>query len=201
MSPEEFLKTPTPNVWLEAAANNEELLLVDHAHCERKAASSAMSLIFRHAERADICAKLSRIVREEMRHFEQVLGLIDSRGHQFRPLSPSRYAKSLHAFVRNLPGESDSDLFIVAAIIEARSCERFRCLLEVLEPKVADLYARLCDSEMRHFLTYLEMAESVTGQRNISERTTRLLKEDARLVTDEDSQFRFHSGSPSMEKH
>lgn len=201
MSPEEFLKAPTPNVWLEAAADNEELLLIDHAHCERKAASSAMSLIFRHAERADICARLSRIVREEMRHFEQVLGLIDSIGHKFRPLSPSRYAKSLHAFVRNLPGVSDSDLFIVAAIIEARSCERFRCLLKVLEPKVADLYARLCDSEERHFLTYLEMAESVTDQQNMSERTTRLLEEESRLVTDEDSQFRFHSGSPLMEKH
>lgn len=201
MSPEKFLKAPTPSVWLEAATDNEELLLIDHAHCERKAASSAMSLIFRYAERADICSRLSRIVREEMRHFEQVLGLIDSRGHQFRPLSPSRYAKSLHAFVRNLPGESDSDLLIVAAIIEARSCERFRCLLEILEPQVADLYARLCDSEERHFLTYLEMAESVTDQPNMSERTTRLLEEESRLVTDEDSQFRFHSGSPLMEKH
>lgn len=201
MSPEEFLKAPTPNVWLEAAADNEELLLIDHAHCERKAASSAMSLIFRHAERADICAKLSRIVREEMRHFEQVLSLIDSRGHQFRPLSPSRYAKSLHAFVRNLPGKSDSDLFIVAAIIEARSCERFRCLLEVLDPQVADLYVRLCDSEERHFLSYLEMAESVSDQQNLNARTTRLLQVELRLVTDEDTQFRFHSGSPLMEKH
>ncbi len=201
VSPEKFLEVPTPHTWVEAAANQEDLLLVDHAHCERKAASSALSLIYRHAGRADICTRLSRIVREEMRHFEQVLVLINSRGHQFRPLSPSRYAKSLHTFARSLPGESNSDLFIVAAIIEARSCERFRCLLEVLEPQVADLYARLSDSESRHFLSYLEMAEELADQHEISTRTMSLLKEESRLVTEEDSQFRFHSGSPSISKH
>lgn len=201
MTPENFLSVPTPQSWVEAAANQEELLLVDHAHCERKAASSAISLIYRHAGRADTCKRLSRIVREEMRHFEQVLALIDLRGHQFRALSPSRYAKSLHTFARNLPGESESDLFIVAAIIEARSCERFRCLLEVVEPQVADLYSRLCDSEARHFLTYVEMAESVEDKHEIGARTKSLLKEEARLVTEEDAQFRFHSGSPSISKH
>ena len=201
MSPEEFLDVPTPETWVQAAVNQEELLLIDHAHCERKAASSALSLIYRHAGRSDICNRLSRIVREEMRHFEQVLKLIDSRGHQFRSLSPSRYAKSLHAFARDLPGESDSDLFIVAAIIEARSCERFRCLLDVLEPQVADLYARLCDSEARHFLSYLEMAEGVAEKLDVSARTKSLLKEDARLVIEEDALFRFHSGSPSISKH
>lgn len=201
MSPEKFLKVPTPRSWLEAAADQEDLLLIDHAHCERKAASSALSLVYRHAGRADFCTRLSRIVREEMRHFEQVLVLMDSRGHQFRPLSPSRYAKSLHTFVRNLPGESNSDLFIVAAIIEARSCERFRCLLDVLAPQVADLYVRLCDSEARHFLSYLEMAEEVADQQDVSTRTMSLLMEETRLVTEEDAQFRFHSGPPSISKH
>lgn len=201
VSPEQFLNVATPRTWVEAASHNEELLLIDHAHCERKAASSALSLIYRHAERADICQRLSRIVREEMRHFEQVLGLIDSRGHQFRPLSPSRYAKSLHSFARSLAGDSDSDLFVVAAIIEARSCERFKCLLEVLEPQVAGLYARLCDSEARHFHSYLQMAEAVADQHDISTRTSSLLVEESRLVTEEDAQFRFHSGSPSTSKH
>ena len=201
LSPEKFLNVSTPESWIEAAVREEDLLLVDHAHCERKAASSALSLVYRHSERADICARLSRIVREEMRHFEQVLGLIESRGHKFRPLSPSRYAKGLHMFARGLPGESDSDLFIVAAIIEARSCERFRCLLEVLEPQVADLYARLCDSEQRHFLSYLEMAEKVSDRQSISARTSRLLEEESRLVTEKDTQFRFHSGCPSIAKH
>jgi tRNA-(ms[2]io[6]A)-hydroxylase len=201
LSPESFLNVSTPESWIKAAVNEEDLLLVDHAHCERKAASSALSLIYRHLGKTDICARLSRIVREEMRHFEQVLKLIESRGHKFRPLSPSRYAKSLHAFARGLPGESDSDLFIVAAIIEARSCERFRCLLEVVEPQVVDLYARLCDSEERHFLNYLEMAEAVSDQQSISTRTSRLVELESRLVTEEDAQFRFHSGSPSIAKH
>ena len=201
MSPAEFLKVPTPRSWLATAIQEEELLLVDHAHCERKAASSALSLIHRHAERRNICSHLSRIVREEMRHFEQVLDLIKSRGFEFRPLTSGRYARVLHSYIRGIPGDSKVDPFLVAAIIEARSCERFGCLVEIIEERVASLYARLCDSEARHFLSYLEMAHTIGDEQNIRMRLSRLLSEESRLITEADVLFRFHSGAPSIEKH
>lgn len=201
MSPEEFLRAPTPRTWLATAVAEEELLLVDHAHCERKAASSALSLIHRHAKRRDFCSRLSKIVREEMRHFEQVLELIKSKGFVFRPLTSGRYAKSLHSFSRSIPGRSESDAFLVAAIIEARSCERFRCLTEILAADVASLYARLCDSEARHFLSYLEMAHTIGDEQNVNTRMSMLLEEESRLIIEDDDQFRFHSGCPLIEKH
>lgn len=196
VTPEEFLKVSTPRTWLETAVTNEEVLLIDHAHCERKAANSALSLIHRHAKNAHLCLRLSRIVREEMRHFELVLKLIESRGHLFRPLSPSRYAGRLHTFAQCLPGKSESDPFIVAAMIEARSCERFRSLVHILEPSVANLYARLCESEERHFLLYLEMAHEIESNNEVGPRLSRFLDEEERLVTSKDDRFRFHSGIP-----
>ena len=198
---ETFLLKETPQSWVDAAQVNESVLLVDHANCERKAASSALAMIYRFVDYRDVCMSLSRIVREEMRHFEQVLSMIDRRGHTFGPLGPSRYARNLHKCAQATEGENRIAELLVAAIIEARSCERFRLLVDVLDPEVARLYERLCEAEERHFGLYLRLAHTIGEENSIQMQLETLLREDARLVTDEDDQFRFHSGPPAMAKH
>ncbi len=191
----------TPGYWVASASANEELLLIDHANCERKAAGSALALIHRFADDRNACMALSRIVREEMRHFEQVLALIHSRGYAFTPLGPSRYAKGLHKVARALGCEARISELLVAAIIEARSCERFRLLVGALDPPVSDLYERLSEAEERHFALYLNLANKCADQRDIEAHLDKLLDEDARLIAESDDQFRFHSGPPSIAKH
>lgn len=200
-SVDSFLRAKTPRTWLECAQRNERLLLSDHANCERKAASSALAMIHRFADDRNACMALSRIVREEMRHFEQVLSLIHTRGHEFSPLGPSRYARGLHKCASKLGSDALFSQLLIAAIIEARSCERFRQLIEVLERPVAKLYERLTEAEERHFGLYLRLASNIGEQQVIEDQLDTLLGEDARLITEDDDQFRFHSGSPSIAKH
>src|SRR5262245_40084831 len=127
-----FLGCNTPVAWLDAAVNNQEILLLDHAHCEKKAASAALNLIYHYPQYYELMQKMSRIVREEMRHFEQVLAFMQKRNFQFKNLQPSRYAKELHRFARNDHQGRLVDLLIIGALVEARSCERFALLAERL---------------------------------------------------------------------
>lgn len=191
----------TPKYWVASASSNEELLLVDHANCERKAAGSALALIHRFADDRNACMALSRVVREEMRHFEQVLSLIHLKGYAFTPLGPSRYARGLHRVASALGCEIRISELLVAAIIEARSCERFRLLVDALDPPVSDLYERLSEAEERHFALYLNLANECGDKRAIEAHLKVLLDEDAKLITENDEHFRFHSGPPSIAKH
>ena len=122
----EVLDCATPGAWLDAAVERLELLLVDHAHCERKAASTALSLMYRYPGDSVLQERMSRLAREEQRHFEQVLGLLRERGWRFRKLHPSRYAAGLHREVRTAEPARRVDMLLVGALIEARSCERFQ---------------------------------------------------------------------------
>lgn len=196
-----FLRVETPRTWLEYAQRNERLLLIDHANCERKAANSALAMIHRFANDRNACMALSRIVREELRHFEQVLSLIHARGHELSPLGPSRYARGLHKCASKLESDALNSELLIAAIIEARSCERFHKLIEVLERPIAQFYERLTDAEERHFGFYLRLANNISEQQVIEDQLDKLLGEEARLITENDDQFRFHSGPPSIAKH
>lgn len=192
----DFLPCATPDAWVAAAAENLETLLVDHAHCERKAAATAMRLMHDYATFDGLQDKMSRLAREELRHFEQVLKIIRSRGMTYQRMVPSRYAAGLRELVRSTEPDRLVDLLVCGAFIEARSCERFEAVIPVLDEEVADFYARLLKSEARHFRDYLSLAEQV-NEGPVDDRVAVFAEKEAELVTSPDSQFRFHSGVPN----
>ena len=192
----QLLKCSTPPAWLDAAAVNTELLLLDHANCEKKAAATALSLVFEYGDRHPAMqAVLSRLAREELRHYEQVLLLMQRYGVNFRPLSASRYAGGLRSHVRKHEPERLLDLLVIGALIEARSCERFQALAPALDTGLADFYRGLAAAESRHFGVYMKLAE-VIGAGGIEDRLDYFAVIEADLITAKDHEFRFHSGPP-----
>ena len=195
-----FLPCPTPRGWIDAAASkaNEQVLLVDHANCEKKAASTALNLIYRYVDQPALLHKLSRLAREELRHFEQVLRLIEKRGYDYPHLSAARYASGLRELVaRDEPGRL-VDTLLVGALIEARSCERFAALLPVLDEELARFYGSLLRSEARHFRDYLDLAANLAEPADMARRLARLKTREAELICATDPEFRFHSGVPAV---
>lgn len=191
----DFLKCATPDAWLAAVPNHLAELLIDHANCEKKAASTAVSLLYKYVDQPDLLDKMSRLAREELRHFEQVLELMRTEQINYLYLSPARYAQQLHSLVRKQEPGRLVDLLILGAVVEARSCERFVRLLEVLPPHIGTLYRQLVHSEARHFKDYLGLAQSI-AEEDISARIELFLDQDAVLISTPDSDFRFHSGVP-----
>ena len=189
-----FLKVPTPAEWVVRAVNELPTMLIDHANCELKAASTAMAMIYRYPERAVLCDRMSRLAREELRHFEQVLAIMNKRGVDYPQLPASRYAGELHKLVRKTEPGRLVDTLIVGALIEARSCERFAALIPHLDEELADFYHSLLRSESRHFKDYLQLARSLGGAQAVDQRLPVFLAAERSLVQDIDSEVRFHSG-------
>ncbi|MDX1455507.1 MAG: tRNA-(ms[2]io[6]A)-hydroxylase [Gammaproteobacteria bacterium] len=197
-NPTEFLAGPTPTAWVEAAAADLPLILVDHAHCEKKAASTAINLLFRYPEFEALTYRMSRLAREELRHFEQVLKLMKQRDIAFGHLGASRYAEGLRAKVRSREPERLVDILVVGAFIEARSCERFEALAPALQDReVAEFYLGLCASESRHFQQYLSLAGQASDE-DIQPRIEFFAALEMELNTRPDSELRFHSGPPQV---
>ena len=191
-----FLPCRTPQRWIDDALANQDLMLIDHAHCEKKAASTALSLMYRYVDNTDLLNKMSRLAREELRHFEQVLAIMKKRGVESCHLTPARYAAGLRQAVRTEDPGRLVDVLIVGAIIEARSCERFAALAPFLDEKLADFYTSLLKSEARHYQDYLSLAEQAAGE-PIEARVTEFLALEKALVEEPDTEFRFHSGPVS----
>lgn len=189
----DFLPCRTPKLWIDNALANPDLMLIDHAHCEKKAASTALSLMYRYVDNTDLLNKMSRLAREELRHFEQVLAIMKKRGVEYGHLSPARYAAGLREEVRKEDPGRLVDVLIVGAIIEARSCERFAALAPYLDEKLGDFYNGLLKSEARHYQDYLSLAEQANGG-PVSERVGQFLAIEKRLIEEPDTEFRFHSG-------
>lgn len=190
-----FLGCATPSSWIKQALANLPTLLIDHAHCEKKAASTALHLMYRYKEDTEFLMHLSRLAREELRHFEQVLALMQQRNIQYGHLSAARYAESLRARCRTQDPGRLVDVLIVGAFIEARSCERFHALLPHLDDELAAFYRSLLRSEARHFKTYLNYAEKA-AQGDIGPRVQEFRELETHLITSDDTEFRFHSGAP-----
>ncbi len=195
----QFLGCDTPQAWIDFAKdpNQLELLLTDHAHCEKKAASTAMTLMFRYVDRPDLLNKMSRLAREELIHFEQVLGIMKDRGLTYGHLSSSGYASGLHLHVRSGEPERLVDVLIVGAFIEARSCERFAALAPFLDEELAKFYRSLLRSEGRHYQDYLKLAQAY-AEVDISGRVDQFREIEAGLIQAYDNVFRFHSGVPAL---
>jgi len=192
----DFLGCPTPPAWLEWAYANPDILLIDHAQCEKKAASTAMSLLYRYVDQPLLLSKMSQLAREELLHFEQVVTLMDSRGVSYHHLTASRYAEGLRQHMRSSDPERLIDLLIIGALIEARSCERFARLIPYLDEELAKFYRTLVKSEGRHFEDYLLLARQQT-QSPIDDRIALFVACEQALITSPDTAFRFHSGVPS----
>jgi tRNA-(ms[2]io[6]A)-hydroxylase len=191
-----ILRAATPRAWVEAATADLPTLLVDHSNCEKKAASTALALIFAYPEDRPLNVALSRLAREELKHFEQVERLMKRLDIPHRRMTPGRYAAELRKQVRSHEPKRKLDLMIVHALIEARSCERFRLLAKKLPVEVRDLYEQLERSEARHFEIYLEFAEREYEMEEIAERLDVIATREAELATTPDRELRFHSGPP-----
>jgi tRNA-(ms[2]io[6]A)-hydroxylase len=189
----DFLPCRTPQRWIENALANQDLMLIDHAHCEKKAASTALSLMYRYVDNTDLLNRMSRLAREELRHFEQVLAIMEKRGVSYGHLTPARYAAGLRKEVRAEDPGRLVDVLIVGAIIEARSCERFAALAPHLDDRLADFYNGLLKSEARHYRDYLTLAEQAAGK-PVDDRVAVFLAIEKSLIELPDTQFRFHSG-------
>jgi tRNA-(ms[2]io[6]A)-hydroxylase len=210
----DFLPCRTPARWVEQAIDHIDDLLQDHAALELKAALQAQKLINKYGAvegrtthlsdtfKSTLINRMSRLAREELRHFEQVIALIERRGGRYAAVSPSRYAAGLHDLARK--GEPDGllDALLIGAVIEARSCERFFSLIESLnsglDPEIAKFYGSLLRSEARHFEDYLSLARSAANA-DIADRLAIFLAHDRRLVESADGELRFLSGPPDSD--
>lgn len=195
---ETFLGAPTPTAWVDAAADPTALpmLLIDHANCEKKAASTALAMLFRYEEHDELTERLSRLAREELRHFEQVRQLLRQRGIGWRRVPASRYAAGLVEVVRGAEPGRLVDRLIVGAFIEARSCERFALLAPRLDPDLGRFYGGLLASEARHFRHYLGLARGFAPA-GLEDRIAAIRAVENRLATSPDTELRFHSGPPA----
>ncbi len=189
------LTLPTPASWYVRAAQHWRDLLVDHANCEKKAASTALSLIFTYSEDMELTDRMSKLAREELRHFEQVQKLMRELKVPFKRMPPARYAEGLRKQISRDEPQRLMDLLLCGALIEARSCERFVGLAPLLESPLKDFYQGLAASESRHHTLYLKLAQARFPQQ-WRVRLAQLSDIESQLIVAPDPQLRFHSGAP-----
>ena len=188
-----ILLCATPDAWVATALENLDVLLIDHANCEKKAASTALALIYRYTEHHDLLSKLSKLAREELRHFEQVIQIMKRRGIPYSYVSACRYAGEMRKLIRPAEPHRLIDTLIASALIEARSCERFAKLSGHLDVELQLFYRSLLKSEARHFLDYLKFAKKFAGE-DITHRVEYFATREKELILNSCEEFRFHSG-------
>ena len=189
-----FLPCATPDRWLENALDHQSLMLIDHANCEKKAASTALNLIYRYTDNFELLNKMSRLAREEMRHFEQVIAIMKRRNIDYLQISASRYAAGMRDLARNDDSGRLVDVLVIGAFIEARSCERFARLAPYLDDELEQFYTSLLKSEGRHYQDYLGLAKKAAGDAGIDDRVALFAERERGLIEQPDTEFRFHSG-------
>ena len=190
------LYSETSERWLAQVDENLEEVLIDHAHCEKKAAGTAMNLLFAYTEYEELAREMTEIVTEELEHFNMVLDLLPARGIKFRNLIPASYGKKLHEVIRRGKPERAIDRLLVASLIEARSCERFSLLRDHIASRDAELsefYGSLFESEARHHTTYVRLAKLFTDEESVNARLAELAEAEARIIAEGDPLPRMHS--------
>ena len=180
--------------WLRQVDQHLNEILIDHAHCEQKAASTAMDLMFDYVEHEDLCREMSEIVREELEHFQLVRDLLKQRNVRFRRLKPGAYGRKLKELVRRLEPHRAVDRLLVGALIEARSCERFVLLRDHLQDaQLKEFYGSLYESEARHHTTYVRLAKNCASDADVSTRLQELATVEAAIISDGSELPRVHS--------
>jgi len=182
--------------WLKQVDQHLDEILIDHAHCERKAASTAMNLMNAYTENRELCREMTRIVAEELEHFDMVLCILDQRGIEFRRMAAGPYGRKLNALVRNSEPDRGVDRLLVASLIEARSCERFNLLSEHMRERdsvLANFYASLFESEARHHTTYVRLAEHFAARDTVRSRLDQLSSKETLILAEGSHLPRMHS--------
>jgi tRNA-(ms[2]io[6]A)-hydroxylase len=188
------LQSATDARWLRQVDAHLDEVLVDHAHCEKKAAGTALNLIFHYVEDIELCREMTEIVSEELEHFHLVIDLLERRGVRFRRLKPSQYGRKLNDLVRKQEPQRAVDRLLVAGLIEARSCERFQALAEhVDDPELAAFYRNLFESEARHHATYTRLATHFAPEGEVMQRLDELAAAEAAIIAEGEDLPRMHS--------
>jgi tRNA-(ms[2]io[6]A)-hydroxylase len=188
------LAAPTRGDWIGEAMEHMDVVLLDHAHCEKKAASTALNLIFRYQYRPELMLPLSELAREELRHFELVVRLLTQRGIPFEKLKPSPYGGRLHKIIRMDEPHRFVDTMLCCALIEARSCERMKLLAESLQDaELAKMYAGLLASEARHHQTYLDLAGTQVSEAAVYARLSEIAVHESMVIVEPAGEIRLHS--------
>jgi tRNA-(ms[2]io[6]A)-hydroxylase len=188
------LQSDTTARWLAQVDAYLDEILIDHAHCEKKAAGTALNLIFAYVEDQELCREMAFIVNEELEHFQMVLDLLARRGVRFRRLTPSSYGRELNDLVRKQEPQRAVDRLLVAGLIEARSCERFHALAQhVKDAELAAFYAGLFESEARHHTTYTRLAKHFAPEESVMARLDELAAAEAAIINRGEERPRMHS--------
>ena len=188
------LEEPTSGRWLAQVEGHLDELLIDHAHCEKKAAGVAMNLLFSYVDCVPLARAMTEIVEEELQHFRMVLDLLERRGIPFRKLSPSSYGARLQTLVRREEPARAVDRLLVGGLIEARSCERFSLLADHLtDPELKAFYESLFESEARHHSTYVRLACEFLPEEDVRARLHELAADEAEIIDRGDAFARMHS--------
>ena len=188
------LQAKTDARWFRQIDENLNEVLIDHAHCEKKAAGTALNLIFHYVEDRELCQEMTEIVNEELEHFHLVIDLLERRGVKFRRLKPSQYGRKLNDLCSKQEPQRAVDRLLVAGLIEARSCERFQALANHVEDEeLATFYRSLFESEARHHATYTRLAMHFAPEQEVMRRLDELAALEAAIIAEGEELPRMHS--------
>ncbi len=189
-----ILQQPTSMAWVEQAIANLDTILLDHSHCERKAAGVAINLMFRYPSYQKLVRQLTAIAKEELEHFEQVNQWLEKRNILLAPLNSPPYGAKLKAQIRHQEPERLLDSLLVSALIEARSHERLGLLGQHCpEPELAKFYRGLMASEARHYGMYWLLANEYCEREIVDQRLSEIAKVESEILATLHFQPRIHS--------
>jgi len=190
----EFLPCITPDRWLENALDNPVLLLLDHANCEKKAASSALHLIYRCIDNVDVMESMSQLVETEMQNFQSLVRIIKARKLDCIPLTASRYALGLRDHMSGNDNLKLIDLLVVSAFMHGRAFERFSRLLPYIDLELESFYVSFVKTQENHFNKYFNIAKSLSDEETLVSRVDHFASNEKNLIERPDSEFRVYSG-------
>lgn len=188
------LKSDSQTRWLRQVDEHLDEILLDHAHCEHKAAATAMSLLGAYIDCRELTQEMATIIAEELEHFQMVLDLLNRRGIAFRKIRPGDYGRRLNLLVRPNEPHRAVDRLLIAGLIEARSCERFKLLKDHVQDKeLSDFYGSLFESEARHHTTYVRLARHFQEPDQVKIRLDELAAAEAQIIDQGNLLPRMHS--------
>jgi tRNA-(ms[2]io[6]A)-hydroxylase len=179
------LKLSTDPYWVNIAEKTIDEILTDHAYCEQKAASTCISLIIQYPERTELVDEITPIVAEEWGHFRKVLKELKNRGYSFGRNRSDNYVTELMKFQRKGGNDDDrlTDKLLISAMIEARSCERFRLLsLYITDDKLKEFYHEFMVSEAGHYRTFIDLAKTYAPEEKVKKRWQEMLDFEAEIM-------------------
>ena len=188
------LKSGSQARWLRQVDEHLDEIVIDHAHCEHKAAATAMSLLGAYVDCEELTREMAVIIAEELEHFQMVLDLLNRRGIAFRKIRPGDYGRRLNMLVRSNEPDRAVDRLLIAGLIEARSCERFKLLKDhIQDVELADFYGSLFESEARHHSSYVRLARRFQDQERVKARLEELALAEAAIIETGHPLPRMHS--------